>query len=252
MMHLTEEELVERYYGEDSPETARHLDSCRECKAAYAALETDLHEIPSIEPPPRDERYEDDVWRALSPALTPWSHSGESRLRIHLWQVLAATAACAVLVAAAFYAGRIWEHRQPQAAVVKMPAPPPQHVVVVVLSDHLDRTERLLVELKHADANDAEMFPPLRDEARSLLADNRRFQESAENTGDPALSAALDRLDQLLTQLASRPGGLNAAALATLQHQIDTDGLLFEVRVLRSRVPDQHAKQNSHLKGGTA
>ncbi len=251
MKHLTEEELVERYYGDDSPDLARHLETCRECKTAYAALETDLRELPSIQPPARDDRYGEQVWRALSPTLAPWPQPRQLR-RIHLWQVLTATAACAVLVAAAFHAGRIWEHRQPHPVVAKAPAPPPAKVVVVVLSDHLDRTERLLVELKHADANDAEMIPPLRDEARTLLDDNRRFQKNAENTGDPDLSAALDRLDQLLTQLAGRPGGLNAAALANLRHEMDTDGLLFEVRVLRSRLPDQPAKQNVHLKGGAA
>jgi hypothetical protein len=41
-------------------------------------------------------------------------------------------------------------------------------VVVVVLSDHLDRSERLLVELKHADAENTALASPLRDEARSL------------------------------------------------------------------------------------
>ena len=40
--------------------------------------------------------------------------------------------------------------------------PAPQRVVILVLGDHLDRTERLLVELKHADADDSEMIPPLR------------------------------------------------------------------------------------------
>ena len=56
MKHLTEEELVERYYGETSPETARHLDTCRECEAAYAALQTDLGEIPAVPPPPHQQK----------------------------------------------------------------------------------------------------------------------------------------------------------------------------------------------------
>lgn len=253
MKHLTEDELVERYYGEDSPEEARHLETCSECGHAYEGLESDLNEIAAIEPPRRDERYEEGVWRSLSPLLAAYPERKPARRRVNLWFGLAAAAACSVLVAAGFYAGRMWEHRQPSAILAKAPAPPPQqHVVIVVLSDHLDRTERLLVELKHADANDSEMISPLRDEARTLLVANRRFQDDAEKSGDPDLTAALDRLEHLLIHLTNQPGGLDAAALAQLRHEMDTDGLLFEVRVLRSRIPGQHAKQNGAMKGGAA
>lgn len=254
MKHLTEDELVERYYGEGSPETTRHLEDCRECEGAYTALESDLIEIPAMEPPPRDERYGEEVWRSVSAFIAPYRAQRPARRRLNLWLGLVAAGACAAMVSGAFYAGRIWEHRQPHTTIAKSPAPAPQppRVVIVVLSDHLDRTERLLVELKHADADDNEIIPPMRDEARALLAANQRFKEDAEKSGDPDLSAALDRIERLLTQLTSRPGGLDAAALAQLRHEMDTDGLLFEVRVLRSRIPGGQAKQNSPMKGGAA
>ena len=253
MKHLSEDELVERYYGEDSPEGARHLETCGECGRAYEALESDLNEVAAIEPPRRDEVYGEEVWRLVSRSLTAYPGRRAARWRLNVWFGLAAAAACAVLVAGGFYAGRMWEHRQPHQTIAHAPTSPPQpRVVIVVLSDHLDRTERLLVELKHADADDSAMIPPLRDEARTLLASNRRFQDDAAKSGDPDLSAALDRLEHLLIHLTSQPGGLDAAALAQLQHEMDTDGLLFEVRVLRSRIPGQHAKQNSPLKGGAA
>jgi hypothetical protein len=253
MKHLTEDEMVERYYGEDLPDGARHLETCSECGRAYAALKSDLNEVAAIEPPPRDERYGEEVWRSLSPFVAAYPERRPAHRRVNLWLRLAAAGACAVLVAAAFYAGRVWEHRQPHTTVAKTPAPAPhQRVVIVVLSDHLDRTERLLVELKHADADDQEMISPMRDEAGILLAANQRFKEDAEKSGDPDLSAALDRIDRLLTQMTSHPGGLDAVALARLRHEMDTDGLLFEVRVLRSRIPGGPAKQNSPLKGGAA
>jgi hypothetical protein len=253
MNHLTEDELVERYYGEDSPEGAEHLETCSECGRAYAALKSDLNEVAAVEPPPRDQRYGEEVWRSLSPSLAAYPERRPARRRLNLWLGLAAAAACAVLVSAAFYAGRVWEHRQPHTTVAKTPVATPQpRVVIVVLSDHLDRTERLLVELKHADADDKEMIPPMRDEARVLLAANQRFKNDAEKSGDPDLSAALDRINRLLIQMTSHPGGLDTAALARLRHEMDTDGLLFEVRVLRSRIPGQHAKQGSPLKGGAA
>jgi hypothetical protein len=158
---------------------------------------------------------------------------------------------------AAFFAGRLWEHRQPKTAAVNNPAqpevqaaPPKQRIVVVVLSDHLDRSERLLVELKHADADSEEMVSPLRDEARSLLAANRICRQNAAKTDDPELAKALGRMDHLLDELANQPGGLNAATITRLQDEMDADGLLFQVRVLRSRIPEQQAAAAAGSKEG--
>ena len=252
MKHLTEDELIERYYGEGTAEAARHLETCGECAGVYAALRADLNEIAVIDAPPRDEGYGEEVWRAVSPLLMAYPKPRPARRISNLWLGLSAAAACAVLVMAAFYAGRVWEQRQPHATVAAKPAPPQKHVVIVVLSDHLDRTERLLVELKHADTEDAEILPPLRDEARTLLTANQRFKKDAEESGDPALTTALDRLDHLLTKLANQPGGWNARTIDELRREMDTDGLLFEVRVLRSRISDGHTKQGHQLKGGAA
>lgn len=252
MRHLTEEELIERYYGENAEDAQRHLEGCWECAAAYDALQADLAEIEVVEPPARDDAYGEQVWRSLARVLPSKSAPRRLRFQMNLWLGLTAATACALLVAAAFYAGRAWEHRQPHPTVANNPQPPEHRVVVVLLSDHLDRSERLLVELKHIDADDTEMIPGLRDEARRLLAANRSCRQDAEKKGDPATTEALDHLNRLLTELADQPDGLNSAAIAKLQHDMEADGLLFEVRVLRSRLPDRLPKQSSHLKGGEA
>jgi hypothetical protein len=258
MNHLSQEELIELYLSDDGPDAARHLDACAECTGEYEALQADLAELKALEPPARPENYGEQVWNSISGKLPayvdrqrPWSR--KIWFRQPSWIGLTAAATCALLVAAAFYAGRLWEHRTPPPAVVSRPAPPAQQrVVVVVLSDHLDRSERLLVQLKHANADDAQLATPLRDEARSLLAANRKCRQEAEANGDPALTNALDHLNQLLSDLANQPGGLNADAIARLQAQMNQDGLLFEVRVLRSRIPKHQAEANMHLKGGIA
>jgi hypothetical protein len=122
---------------------------------------------------------------------------------------------------------------------------------VVVLGDHLDRSERLLVELKHANADAADLAP-LPDEARSLLAANRVFRDDAEAEGDPSLTKALDHLDQVLTEIASRPGGLDAAEAARIRDEANADRLLFEVRVLRSKNPHRMNAVRVIAKGGAA
>jgi anti-sigma-K factor RskA len=259
MNHLSQEELIELYYSsDDGQETARHLDTCPACARTFKTLQADLAEMKAVDPPARPENYGVQVWNSISdqlPAYASHLRAGLKRpwFRQPLWIGLSAAATCVLLVSAAFYAGRLWEHRNPPPPIASHPASPAQQrVVVVVLSDHLDRSERLLVQLKHANADDTQLAAPLRDEARSLLAANRKCRQEAEASGDPALTKALDHLNELLTGLANQPGGLNADAISRLQAQMDKDGLLFEVRVLRSRIPSHHAAASLHLKGGIA
>ena len=242
MKHLTEEELVEKFYGAQTLEADAHLQECMECAAAFAVLESDLAAMRPVVVPERDENYAERMWGRVEGALPPRRRKESRRPRLALWRGLAYAAGCAVLVAGAFYGGRVYEQREQQkqveARVKERPAPPAQpRVVVVVLGDHLDRSERLLVQLKHADAEDPELVNPLRDEARSLLAANHEFRDDAEKEGDPALTQALSHLDKLLTELATHPGGLDSAALERIKGEMNADGLLFEVRVLRSKNP---------------
>ncbi|HUD55345.1 MAG TPA: hypothetical protein VMR02_08970 [Terracidiphilus sp.] len=262
MNHLSQEELVELYYSEDGPEAARHMDACSECAREYEALQADVADMKAVDPPSRPQNYGEQVWNSISGQLPVYARprrplfqrilSKQAWFRQRpLWIGLSVAATCALLVAAAFYAGRLWEHRNPLPPIASHPAPPAQqHVVVVVLSDHLDRSERLLVQLKHANADDTQLATPLRDEARSLLAANRKCRQEAEANGDPELTMALDHLNELLNGLANQPGGLNADAISKLQAEMNKDGLLFEVRVLRSRIPNRQAAV--HLKGGIA
>jgi hypothetical protein len=255
MNHLSEEELIAHFYGEDANRAAtrQHLDGCAECSIAFAEIESDLGVLKAVEAPARDEAYGRAVWASIAGSLPVYEVQKRSWLHGRLLPVLSYAAVCALLVAGAFVAGRQWEHaRQPKTTEIKTPAPVQEHVVLVVLNDHLDRSERLLVELKHADADSEEMVSPMRDEARSLLAANRICRQNAAEQDDPALATALEHLDHVLAELASQPGGLNAATITKLQNEMNADGLLFEVRVLRSRIAKHPKAGNRRSMGGTA
>jgi hypothetical protein len=247
MSHWTEEEQIEHYYepSETSPAAREHLESCPQCAHRSAALEQDLAEFRETYTPFRDELYGEQVWQRLAPQLPQYNVAQKRRWGATAWwQVLSYAAVSALLLLGAFHAGRQWEKRQQPPNPVAKTAPAPavkEHLVVVVLSDHLDRSERLLVELKHADGDSEQMASPIRDEARSLLAANRVLNRDAAETKDPALKTALNHLDRLLAQLADEPGGLNTGTIARLQHEMNAEGLLFEVRVLRSRISDEQS-----------
>jgi hypothetical protein len=259
MMHLTDEEMMEQAYGESENRAAveRHLATCRECADSYADLGRDLNGFNGLDAPPRDARFGERVWASIAPSLGPYGPGYETAKRpwwaSGFWKGLSFAAACALLVSCAFYAGRLWEQKKPQPIAHLDPSTPKtkQPIVVVVLDDHLDRSERFLVELKHADIGSAAMVSPMRDEARSLLAANRVCRKNVTQKDDPELTTALDHLDRLLAEAANEPGGLNAKSIAKLQEEMNSDGLLFEVRVLRSRITHRAGTVNKPAQGGT-
>jgi hypothetical protein len=266
MKHLTEEELIAQAIGERQGEGAdaveEHLAACEECADSYLVLLSDLAAMKPVTPPDRDEWYGERVWQSIAPSLAAYRarNRGWRRgwwrgwLTGGVWKGLGYAAACALLVVGAFFAGRQWEHskqRQPTARVEQKVPQTKQPIVVVVLDDHLDRSERFLVELKHADLDSSAMASPIRDEARSLLAANKVCREKAAQKSDPELTTALDHLDRLLAEAANEPGGLNAASIAKLQDEMNSDGLLFEVRVLRARIASRKVAGNGPVKGGT-
>jgi hypothetical protein len=264
MKHLTEEELVERYYaagaGAADSESAGaddHLGECATCAAALAALENDLSALQPVKVPERDGNYSEHMWARVEGALPPRAAKNVKVRRFAWLRGLSYACGCAVLMLSAFYLGRVWEQRHAgqtaaHTAPAQVTAQQPK-VVVVVLGDHLDRSERLLVELKHTDLDTGRAeLAPLKDEARSLLAANRVFRDDAEKDGDASLSKALDHLDRLLTEIASRANGLDAAEAARIRDEMNADGLLFEVRVLRSKNPHRTKAVRVIAKGGAA
>jgi hypothetical protein len=241
MKHLNEEELLDHHYGEsESPAgVSEHLRDCRDCARHYATLERDLAEIKPLPVPARDAAYGEQVWQSIRGSLPVYQAPKRSRwgwLALSPWGFAAAATAC-LLVAAAFFAGRQWEHRNTPIATTPGSSSEQgrQRVVLVVLGDHLDRSERLLVELKHSDPSTE---APLQAEARDLLSVNRLYRESVKSSQDPVMANALDHLGRVLTEVANEPKGLSRARLDQLQKEMNTDGLLFEVRVLRSRVQE--------------
>ena len=249
MKHLTAEELVDHYYGEASNPAciAQHLRECNTCAEANAALRQDLASIRPSTVPVRDASYGEQVWQSLRSSLPVYEKQKRSWLHFNLLQGLGYATVCIVLIVAAFFAGRQWEHRQRPNIQSAGNSQPAQPIILVVLGDHLDRSERLLVELNHA--NDADAVMPVKAEAQDLLSANRLYRESATRAGDPQLTAALDRLERVLVEIVNEPEGSSPAQLARLQKEMNTDGLLFEVRVLRSRIPDQQKSSAVRTKG---
>src|SRR5690242_19289194 len=67
MNHLTEEQLVLHYYGEegDTLVAEQHLESCSECRHLYGSLQRVLNVVDALPIPDRDAVYGAQVWRRI-------------------------------------------------------------------------------------------------------------------------------------------------------------------------------------------
>lgn len=240
MKHLDEDELIEQYYRDGTDQATAHLRACRACSASFAEIKRSLDavQVPSV--PPKGPEFGERMWQCLSPQLRPYQKKHKSS-RWTGWKFVALAGSCAMLLIAAFVAGRYWERGSNGAGAAANHAQTKQRMVLVVLTDHLDRTERLLVELEHSDTSDRAETAQMQSEARELLASNRLYRSTASNAGDPALAGALDRVEGVLAEIANDPN-LTEADLNRVRKDMNTEGILFEIRVLRTHTPVQSKK----------
>src|SRR5215469_16172400 len=243
MKHLTEEEMIGLFYSEDlrAAEAETHLQACQQCAQAYEEFSTLLRSVQAPGVPLRDSEYGAQVWQSIQGSLPPYRPM--RKRPIFSWPQLAYGAACVLFLAGTFWAGRFWEHAHPQPTAATSEQQTKQRVVLLVLDNHFDRSERLLVQLNHAGGGDYVDFP-LRAEARQLLSDNQLYRQSAAQANDPVLNAALDHLERVLLEVANSGIEPTGRDIASIQKEMNTPGLLFQIRVLRARISEE--KTNTH------
>jgi hypothetical protein len=252
--HYTEEELILHYYNEGSrrADIDVHLDQCERCAAAYRALAGTLRLIATPEAPERGDQYGLEVWQRIRHRLpeqeVPW------------WSVwfrverLAAVGAFAVLLLAAFVAGRWWS--SPDGT----PAPPAftpvkqsagkvaspvnedtrQRVLLTSVVDHFDRSERVLTDIMNAPAG--QDISAEQRWAEDLVVTSRLYRQDAADAGEHSVAVVLDELERSLLEIVHSPSRATAANLEEIRRRIDAASLLFKVRVLGDEL-----RQREHL-----
>lgn len=248
MSHLEEESLVLHYYGEleadEERATAAHLASCGECHRQFTRLQRVLAAVNALPAPVLPDGFERTVWARLEPAL-PRPRSWWSRLFVAPPN-LAWAATVVVLIAGAFFAGRL---TQPQDA--STPALTAgqirEGVLLTGLSEHLHRSQTMLVELVSGDEPVPDSagvdIGPERERAEELVAANRLYRQTASESGDMAVSELLDDLERLLVELATRPDHVSPDELEQVRQRIAAKDLLFKLRVVSDGVRERQTQQ---------
>lgn len=243
MSHLTQEEFILNYYGE--LDSRAHLDLCDECRGELTRLANILDQVKPVEVLEPDAGFEARVWNRVS-----WRLRGEQRRsggRRATWM------AAAAMLAIAFLAGVFVTRRDtpgPQVATTNTTAQPNQPVQpagsttqqqrdrirLVVVGDHFDDSERVLVELTNLKPDGEIDISTERDRAEELLASNRLYRTTATERGEENVATLLDELEPVLMQIAHAPSQVSADELRSMQKRVEAKGLVFKLRVVRAGV----------------
>lgn len=250
MNHLSEEQLIDLRYGEVADAKRRaeyeeHLAACAVCRSEYEGLERVLAAVDAAPVPERDELYGTRVWQRIRPRLEErrggdWSAWFAPRR-------LAAASAVAVLLLAAFIAGRITgltPRKGPGISpVAENMGAVRERILLVAVGDHLDRSQMVLLELVNADEKEARAgdldISEEQKRAEELVASNRLYRQTAERQGDAGVASVLDDLERALLEIAHSPSKPTATQLQEIQQRIVAKGLLLKVRVVGSEVRER-------------
>lgn len=244
MLHPNDDDLVLHYYGEreTAGTTAAHLASCGECRQRFVRLERVLAAVDTLPDPALPEGFERTVWARLEPALP-------ERRRWTSWLFftpahLAWAATVVLLVTAAFFAGRV---TQPSGTTAPIATAEQirEGVLLTDLTEHLHRSQAMLVELVSAGAaQEGTVDISLeRDTAQDLVAANRLYRQTLAGTRDAALADLLEDLERLLVELAASPDELSPEDLERVRQRVTARDLLFKVRVVSGAMQERQQQQ---------
>ena len=239
MQHLTEEQLVAHYYRDDDAPAAanEHLASCAACAAEFDSITRVLALVKETPVPERGDDYGSQVWTRLR-----WRLGAPSRRKQWQWLAVAAVMMMGLCT------GVVWNGRHaPKHETIATNGPTPagkitgatqnqnQRVLVVVVSDHLEASERMLTDVSNADPTKDFDAEAQQQRATELVASNRIYRQTALQHGDKRIASLLSDLEPILVELAHAGKTLSPDELASIQKRIESKGLLFKVRVMSAQ-----------------
>lgn len=265
MNHLTEEQLVLYHFGDlgEGPDPAsieEHLHACAACRTDLDELRHMLSAVSSLPVPDRPEHYGTDVWSRIEASLGPRGSGWRERLQSMLVpRRLVLAGAAAVLVVAAFVAGRLppWERQAgststpqaPSAALQSAAADREQvreRILLVAVGDHLDRSQLALVEFVNNPGGSSMDISSEQARARDLVTENRLYRQTALTTGEPGVASVLDDLERVLMEIANSPSPMTSAEFNRVRKRIEQQGIIFKVRVFGERVREREIRSAAY------
>jgi hypothetical protein len=238
--HLTDEQLVMHFYGddEDRPGVASHLESCAACHESLVALSSLLTTVKDSPAPEPLHGLEARVWAKLQPSIARVPKRRWFFFPVRQW-VYAGIATAAL--AAAFLLGRFSPRESVSPQSVALSPGVRERILLVNVADHLERSQMMLVELLNATDTSQIDLPRERQKAEDLVTDNRLYRQAASRDGDVATADVLEELERIFLEVGNAPDKWSDADLKYVHDLIDREGLIVKVRVLGSEARERGA-----------
>jgi anti-sigma factor RsiW len=264
MTHPTDETLNDYVERELSPaehvRVATHLETCADCAHLVADIQQIVRDAAALGPaePPA---Y---VWERLAQSIVDNRQSTIDSLQVpaesqqvpaaspkpraqSLWPRFAWGLATAAMVVLAFFTGRFLHEREQQRSMQQAaaatarpagidPADVRERVLLIAVGDHLERSQMVLVELAHAETSGQLDISAERQLADDLVASNRLYRQTAQQMGQESVATLLDDLERVLVEVARGPSTVSMRQLADIQQRIESQGILFKVKVIGSDI----------------
>lgn len=236
-MHLNDDEQILHFYGESGREARAHLLECVDCRDRNESLARFLREIPATDVPEPEEGWEDSIWDRIEPELP--------RARVVRWRRWMPIAAAIILtfLAGVFVRDLVeLDSAAPAEQTLITDAEGRERVFLLVVSDHFDRTERVLLELRNLDPTGLDQVQL--DAAEDLLETNRMYRLTARQKGDGRIENLLGELELVLLELA-RSEGSSVESLESLRERIEEKELVFRVRVVNTQLKNEKSSMSA-------
>ena len=245
--HISDEDLLLDYYDEATPEQhaemRAHVETCAECQALDRELRAVLALVDSEPVPDAPPGFEREMWARLEPLVSGFSRTNEVRLKadttradttwsfeLPRWALAASVAALAV---GSFALGRVWDTPTTPARVSTADARElGERMLRSEVEEHLERSQRVFVELVNADDSAPVRLASDRERAADLVAAGRLYRRSAEEMGDADTRDLLEDVERVLVEIANGPEVESSNDLSEVRARITDQDLIFRLRVM--------------------
>ena len=249
---MTDEELMLDYYGERSleqrAEMRSHLEVCEHCQALERELRGVLALVDTEPAPEAPAGFEREMWARLEPQIT--SRNGGSGFSRTFWKFelprWSLAAAAVALAAGSFALGRVWAPTPvPGSAIESVAADAGtigERLLRSEVEEHLERSQRVLVELINADESAPVVLASDRERAADLVAAGRLYRRSIGESGDAETRDLLEDVERVLVEIANGPEAETSNDLSGVRARISNQDLIFRLRVMTAEMRERERR----------
>jgi hypothetical protein len=256
--HVTDDELLLDYYNESEPadraSRAAHLAACDACRALDREMRAVLALVdtaPTLEAPPGFGR---EMWARVEPHLSSRTTRRRSWWAAISLRQFALAGGMAVLLLGSFALGRVWERAprkddvEPRAGGAhvsegRSPDSVTERLLRAEMEDHLERSQRVLVDLaNNEDGGDVSLASD-RSRAADLVADGRLYRRAADRIGDVEMRDLLEDVERVLVDVANGSADGSSKESNDVRTRIGEQDLLFRLRVAAADIRERQRRE---------